>query len=28
MYYLGCSIGGGIDQDHHLSPQKFPDNVI
>lgn len=28
MYYCGFSIGGGIDQDHKLSPQKYPDNVI
>lgn len=27
MYFCGFSVGGGIDQDHKLSPQKFPDNV-
>ena len=26
-FYSGFSIGGGIDQDHRLSPQKYPDNV-
>ncbi|CAF0728914.1 unnamed protein product [Brachionus calyciflorus] len=28
IYYCGFSIGGGIDQDHKLSPQKYPDNGI
>jgi len=28
VYYCGFSIGGGIDQDHKLSPQNYPDNVI
>ena len=27
IFYCGFSIGGGIDQDHRLSPQNFPDNV-
>ena len=26
-FYSGFSIGGGIDQDHRLSPQKYSDNV-
>jgi hypothetical protein len=28
IFYSGFSIGGGIDQDHNLSPQQYPDNVI
>ena len=28
VYYCGFSIGGGIDQNHKLSPQNYPDNVI
>ena len=27
LYFSGFSIGGGIDQDHNLSPQQYPDNV-
>jgi hypothetical protein len=27
IYYCGFSIGGGIDQDYTLSPQKYTDNV-
>lgn len=26
-HFCGFSVGGGIDQDHRLSPQKYPDNV-
>ena len=26
-YFCGFSIGGGIDQDYKLSPQKYTDNV-
>jgi S1-C subfamily serine protease len=28
VYYCGFSVGGGIDQDPRLSPQKFPDKGI
>jgi hypothetical protein len=28
IFYSGFSVGGGIDQDHNLSPQQYPDNVI